>query len=57
MSSSLLILEGYLLVDELHLDLIILHLDLVTLTSEYVFIFGGDYIYLRSSPLLSVVLL
>jgi len=55
--SSLLILEGYLLVDELHLGLVIWHLDLVTPASECVFVFGGDYLYLRPSPLLYVVLL
>ena len=55
--SRLLVLEGYLLVDELHLDLVILHLDLVTPTSERVFAFGGDDLYLRPSPLLYVVLL
>ena len=57
MRSSLLILEGYLLVDELHLDLVILDLDLITPTSKHVFVFGGDYLYLRPSPLLYVVLL
>jgi len=57
MRSSLLILEGYLLVDELHLDLVILDLDLITPTGEHVFVFGGDYLYLRPSPLLYVVLL